>query len=86
MQLYTPVEADDAARLERGEPVGSALTWVDRPVVDEAEDTSIWMVIEIPESEAAESERPMDAALGYREFVLPEAVVLGRRASRANVA
>jgi hypothetical protein len=86
VRLYTPVDADDDARLERGEPVGSALTWVDRPVVEEAEGTSIWMQIEIPESEAAESQRPVDVALGYREYVLPEAVVLGRRASRANLA
>ncbi len=44
------------------------------------------MQIEIPESEVAESECPVDAALGYREYVLPEAVVLVRRASRANLA
>ena len=36
-----------------------------RPFVEEAEDISIWMQIEIPESEAAESERPVAAALGY---------------------
>jgi hypothetical protein len=84
VRLYTPVDADDAGRLERGEPVGSTLIWVDRVVAEEAEDDAIWMQIDVPEPKLAGSERAVDAALGYREFGLTDAMVQEHRVVRAD--
>ncbi|HLW96588.1 MAG TPA: hypothetical protein VKS25_14525 [Solirubrobacteraceae bacterium] len=57
---------------------------MDRVALEEAEDDAIWMRIDVVESEVAGCERPVDAALGHREFALPEAVVLEHRVVRAN--
>jgi hypothetical protein len=85
VRLYTPVDANDADRLERGEPVGSTLIWVDRAVVEEAEEDAIWMQIDVPESQVAGCERPVDAASGYREVALPETALLEHPVARANL-
>jgi hypothetical protein len=85
MKLHTPLEADQADSVERGEgfPEGD-FSFVDHPEPDEAPDDAAWIVIEIPEAEALPFEQA-PTELGYREYLIPGTVASRFTARRVEL-
>lgn len=85
MRLYIPLSAEEAERAARGEgfPEGE-LFFVDRPVPQEAQEDSVWVVVDVPDAEPAAYEQDVDPELGYREFALPHTAADGFVARRAE--
>jgi hypothetical protein len=71
VRLFTPVSSEDASLLERGVTLTGPLYWVDRLVLEEADEDAIWVVLAVPDEEVAAFEQSGSPLLGYREFELP---------------
>jgi hypothetical protein len=72
VELYTPLSAEEVARLDRGEGYADLTYYfVDKPDPDEATEDAIWVMIEMPDAEALPFEIDSPPELGYREFALP---------------
>jgi hypothetical protein len=86
MLLYTPLSADEAERAidGLGFPDGEFF-FVDNPDPDEAQDDAVWIVIEVPDRDAAAFELDTDQLSGYREFAFPGVAASRFPARRSDV-
>ncbi len=87
MLVYTPLSPEEAKRAVRGDGLPNGeLFFVDRPDPGEANEDAVWIVIDLPDAEAAAYEQDSPPELSYREFALPAAVANRFVARRADVA
>lgn len=85
VRLFTPLTDAQADQAERGALYGDSFVWVDDPQRVKAEQGSIWVAIDVPDTRLGKFEQRQGPQLGYREFVLPVRMTNLHRAERVQL-